>query len=105
MNLRIDLPGIKERADVYLHARERQGHYNCPVTAAESADDVPVLIAEVARLNAQLEQRARNEARLMNALDEVESMTKDTDGVDIDGGAEIPIGEIRRVLAEAAGRA
>jgi hypothetical protein len=42
--------------------------------------------------------------RLMNALDQIELLTKDTDGGDIDGDADIPVGEIRRVFAEVAGR-
>ena len=39
-------------------------------------------------------------ARLRAVLAAVESLTRDTDGGDIDGDANIPIGEIRRVLHE-----
>lgn len=51
------------------------------------------------RARAVAEHRARNEARLVNALEAIEALTKDTDGGDIDGAVDIPIGEIRRVLA------
>lgn len=57
--------------------------------------------AQVDSLLVRLGERARNEARLMNALDAVKALTKDTDGGDVDGDADIPVGEIRRVLAEA----
>jgi hypothetical protein len=52
--------------------------------------DVPTLVRRVHELEQQ--------------LGAVESLTKDTDGGDVDQDAEIPIGEIRRVLAEAATR-
>lgn len=51
----------------------------------------PALLAEV-------ERRARNEARLVNAF---ESLIQDTDGGDVDGDSEIPVGEIRRMFHEA----
>jgi len=96
----LNLDAVREHRDVYLKTHGHQTAFAC-CTAHASADDVPELLDEVDRLAAALEQRARNEARLMNALDAVADLTKDTDGGDIDGDADIPVGEIRRVLAEA----
>jgi hypothetical protein len=51
----LDLKPINERAAVYEFARMESGPFNCPVTASESADDVPELIAEVELLRAALD--------------------------------------------------
>lgn len=69
MKVSMDMAGIKDRADVYLHARESQGPFNCPVTASESADDVPVLIAEVERLEAELAQARVEHEQVFDALE------------------------------------
>jgi hypothetical protein len=53
---------------------------------AHAREDVPALIAEVERLR--------------TALAAVESLTRNTDGGDVDPDPEIPVGEIRRVLRE-----
>lgn len=50
---------------------------------------------------ADVDLLARRYKRAIAALDAVEQLTKDTDGGDIDADADIPVGEIRRVLAEA----
>jgi hypothetical protein len=80
-----------------LRALYRGNRVLSPSLHFELADHIESLTVEV-------ERRARNEARLMNALDAIEALTKDTDGGDVDGDADIPVGELRRVLAEEATR-
>ncbi|WP_433731081.1 hypothetical protein ACQP2Y_21770 [Actinoplanes sp. CA-051413] len=62
------------------------------------------LTAAWANVGAQVPQLIGEIENLRRVVAEVESLTKDTDGNDVDGDAEIPVGEIRRALAEAAGR-
>jgi hypothetical protein len=50
---------------------------------------------------ADVDLLARRYERALNALYAVVALTQDTDGGQVDGDANIPIGEIRRVLAEA----
>jgi hypothetical protein len=85
----LDLIPVREHHEDYTAAHNHVGAFEC-CTAHASADDVLALLAEVEQLR--------------RVIAEVESLTKDTDGNDVDGDAEIPIGEIRRALAEAAVR-
>jgi hypothetical protein len=50
---------------------------------------------------ADVDLLARRYERALNALYAVVALTQDTDGGEVDGDADIPVGEIRRVLAEA----
>jgi hypothetical protein len=56
------------------------------------------LVAEEQRRRTNGAYETAEMARLRAVLAAVEALTKDTDGGDIDGDADIPIGEIRRVL-------
>ena len=81
-----------ERAPLYAaydaaRARSEQIGYRCE-------DDSIIQHAVRAYETAEI-------ARLRAVLAAVESLTKDTDGGDVAGDADIPIGEIRRVLHEA----
>lgn len=73
-----------------------------PVTlatqTAEVADEARRLRAEVERLHEQLNGRARNEARLVNAF---EALTTDANGRDLDATEALVVGKVRRVFAEA----
>lgn len=84
---------------------------NTPQDVADALRDhadlrmgMPVLDLAAMAGAALIEKQAAEIERLTTALDAVEYLTRDTDGGDIDGDADIPIGEIRRVLAEGAGR-
>lgn len=50
---------------------------------------------------ADVDLLAQRYERALKALRAVQALTMDTDDGDIDGDADIPIGEIRRVLTEA----
>ncbi len=64
----------------------------------QALDDLGGAYARIAVAYERLEQRARAEARLVNAF---ESLIQDTDGDDIGPDEDIPVGEIRRVFHEA----
>jgi hypothetical protein len=55
---------------------------------AHAREDIPALLAEIDRLRSQVA--------------EITSLTRDTDGDDLDPDSEIPVGEIHRALHDAA---
>jgi hypothetical protein len=67
------------------------------VQTAEVADEARQLRAEVERLHEQLNGRARNEARLVNAF---EALTTDAEGRDLDATEALVVGRVRRAFAE-----
>ncbi len=81
-----------------------QDHADALRDHADLRMDMPLLDYAAGAGAEVIEEQKKEIERLRAALDAVESLTKDTDGGDVDGDAEIPVGEIRRVLAEAVTR-
>jgi hypothetical protein len=81
----IDLPAIHARRAAFEASWDHEYvASDGPAKAAASAEDVPALLAEVNRLRARLAA--------------AESLTYDTDSNQLDPDADIPVGELQRVL-------
>ncbi len=88
--IKAQLINIVSIADAAEYSTGSLANQRLTAAWANVGAQVPALIAEVENLR--------------RVVAEVELLTKDTDGCDVDGDAEIPIGEIRRALAETATR-
>lgn len=85
----IDLNAIRARYAAFDDAWDSEYMSpDGPAKAARSAEDVPALLAEVARLQARFDAAA--------------SLTHDTDGNQLHCDEDIPVGELQRALFDVA---